>query len=387
MALSLPSLQQIATVKLATIVFNDASVNAVEKLLEIPLCLLPIELLEKIMDNLLPEYVQVSSLAEKVRKLARPISLEIEEWKEYHSRLLDTSVDFQNYFVWKTLGTIDSEATALSLIQSDRLEVGCRFALACFYCFEDFIPRLWKERSPFRKTRIVCRSEIVRVWVNWLENGCKGSIRESESFVYWAIRDDNPFATRYLLEGLTPEKRKSFLASITYKTDVSIAVLHVCFSQMDDCQRTELFQKCPFKLLKCFLNWPMQSQFLEKAKSAFQYLDVREFIELLFFIFLQRILADWKDFDYPDLLTKFWKLSPPALKITVLNGPYGPLFQHIVEHDWTKAYPTNILPVDLRNFNSSNFLLYSRQSYVMTRKRYLDSLAGKSLTPSKLLNF
>ncbi|GFS62503.1 uncharacterized protein TNIN_176111 [Trichonephila inaurata madagascariensis] len=370
-------LQHLAVIQTAICVCNDPIVKIMEERLETPLYLLTSESLKQCIKVKTPPKVPQTFEGE-LMKLLRPISLEIERWKEDHSRIIDTRQDFTNYFVWKNLGVIDKQATARALIESDRLlDVKHRFALACFYCFEDSIMTLWQEISPLGKTRIICRSEIVRVWKYHLESG-----REvNDEFYFWALRDDNPSATCYLLSKLTPEECDTFLRDVPYKTfPISNNVLVFCYTQMDDNSQAIMLERHPLKMLLWFLNWPLQSLFLRKMDTAYEYLSEKEFQSILLFILLERILTEWHDFDYVHILKRFWNQSPSKFKRYVLQGIYGRMFQKILDHDWTESLPKNFLPYSVQLLCSQYRLKYVENNYKLRRKTYIDLVAGNTPT-------
>lgn len=377
MTFSPRSLQHLSLIQSAIVVCSDPLVKKLTDDFEIPLCLFSNDMLENCM-SMKRSMKLPQNLEMEVMKLLKPISLEIEKWKEDHSRVIDTGIDLTNYFVWKNAGIIDRQATAMALIQSDHLlDVKHRFALACFYCFSGPITTLWKEISPLGKTRIVCRSEIVHLWKSWLESG---SVDMNDSFFYWSLLDDNPFATCFVLSKLSPEERDKYLESIHSKIGpLSVNVLAFCYTQLDENSRTRLFQKYPLKMLQWFLNWPLQGLFLEKAEIACEYLSELEFQAILFFIFSERILTSWQDFNYVDLLQKFWNQSPSKFKSFVLNGAHGPLFQRIFEHDWTTAFPMMSVPLYVKMSCSFYRLMFWGGNYKLRRKSYIDLLIGSSL--------
>ncbi|GFQ86157.1 uncharacterized protein TNCT_22671 [Trichonephila clavata] len=368
------ALQHLAVIQTAICVTNDPIVKYMEEKLETPLCLLMNDTLRQCIRVKTPP--KIPQLFEgELMKLLRPISLEIERWKEDHSRILDTRQNFAKYFIWKNLGIISRQATAQAIIESDHLDVKDRFALACFYCFEDAIMTLWDEISPLGKTRIICRSEIVRVWKYYLESGSK----VNDEFCFWALRDDNPYATCYLLSKLTPDERDTFLGDIPFKTfPISMNVLGFCYTQMNENSQALMIEKHPLKMLLWFLNWPLQSLFLKKLDIAYEYLTEKEFQSVLFFLLLERILTDWHDFDYVNILKKFWNLSPLKFKSYVLDGIYGRMFKKILDHDWNEGLPKNYLPFGVQLLSSQYRLKYAENNYNLRRKTYLDLVAGNT---------
>ncbi|WP_353274480.1 hypothetical protein [Wolbachia endosymbiont (group A) of Ennomos erosarius] len=153
------------------------------------------------------------------------------------------------------------------------------------------------------------------------------------AFEYAAV-GGNKAATKYFLQKLTSrEREESLVRSAGYvakrrcisgrnRTDFPkehyADVLCFLLSQMDEEQEAEVFKSYPRKVLKCFLDWPWQSLFMETATRMLNFLskeDCHYFLREMG----DKMIEGNKDYDYQKLFGEFWQQSPNARKRYVID--------------------------------------------------------------------
>lgn len=90
----------------------------------------------------------------------------------------------------------------------------------------------------------------------------------------------------------------------------------LCFflSQMPEEQQKEVFRRYSCQVLKCLLDWPWQSFFMETAIRMCEFLPQQDFFDLLRYIVKSKIGSRLKDYDYQKLFEEFWLQSPTTHK-------------------------------------------------------------------------
>ncbi|GFS76903.1 uncharacterized protein NPIL_103821 [Nephila pilipes] len=145
--LFVPSLKDIVAAKIAITLYNDCEILHLFK--ETKLYLSPEEDRKVMIKKKWPDDIYPLPLQQKIMSFMKPISYEVEMWKEQHETFTGNHVDqrITSEFHWKTDGTIDRLKTASSLIQSDVLQVRHRFRLACNYWTEESVLSIWEQPS------------------------------------------------------------------------------------------------------------------------------------------------------------------------------------------------------------------------------------------------
>ncbi|GFX85886.1 uncharacterized protein TNCV_2472881 [Trichonephila clavipes] len=77
------------------------------------------------------------------------LGLEIKLWYECHKFIIEHNfnLDLRNKLSWFSFGVIDRLETAQNFIQDEAFDIGDRFHLACKYCFDDDVQRIWRNMS------------------------------------------------------------------------------------------------------------------------------------------------------------------------------------------------------------------------------------------------
>ncbi|GFT25387.1 uncharacterized protein NPIL_671571 [Nephila pilipes] len=321
--LFVPSLKDIVAAKIAITLYNDCEILHLCK--ETKLYLSPEEDWKVIIKKKLPDDVYPLSLQEKIMSLMKPISYEVEKWKEQHETFTGNQVDqrITSKFHWKADGTIDRLKTASSLIQSDVLQMRHRFRLACNYWQEESVLSIWEQMTASLRNYF-CYTEMydylesdffsninVLQWIRWHTQIGNSNIREKKWFLDYIW---NSVSLQGLLpQKLTPDERLE-LINCAFERNCDDHSSRFCVLLMPADQRLEVIKKNPYKVLRSFLLWPGQRMFIEMANHVKNNLTQTNFLDLLIIILFCKILSNWEDFDYFKLLREFWSLIPNECK-------------------------------------------------------------------------
>ncbi|KAF8792638.1 hypothetical protein HNY73_004210 [Argiope bruennichi] len=248
--------------------------------------------------------------------LIKPISLEMARWKYDHFKILGDNFDFQSCrLFWMPEGIIDRQKTAREI--NSRWKYMHRKTL--------FHGIFWFAR--LQKDGVTYWSELVHKLVNHLYPSTFCNYQK------------NPLWLRYFFDKLTSKEKKQCIEFTVNNTFKDHDNFRFCISQLNEEQREAVFKENPLRLLRFLLDWPYQSLFSEAAEQMWKYLQKRDFRYLLHFIIYNRIVADWYDFDYINLIKDFWHQSPTHFKDYIRNDLiYEPL-KMVISHDLTKRFP------------------------------------------------
>ncbi|XP_055939139.1 uncharacterized protein LOC129968858 [Argiope bruennichi] len=280
-------------------------------------------------------------LQQNILAVIKPISLEMAKFKHDHLYFLGNRFDFQRCrLFWTHEGILDRQKTIQVLIRDEHICIINRFILAICYFLETDAKNMLKhiDFSDFDLTNEqIFWISFARKYSNWSEIALQ--------FGYYLVSDPalnchlNSFYLRCFLDRLTPYNKKLCIENTVKKTYRDHDNFRFCISQLNEEQRESVFKENPLRLLRFLLDWPYQSLFSEAAEQMWKYLRGREFRYLLYFIIFNRIVADWYDFDYVNLLKDFWQQSPEHLKDYIERDSIYEPVQMVIAHDCTKPLP------------------------------------------------
>ncbi|XP_067130146.1 uncharacterized protein [Centruroides vittatus] len=353
-----PQLKHIALVKIATTLWNQDDIRALMAKFYFPL--LDSEIREKwqeIEDKVIERVSQLSQpepLKKEILGFIKPIGLQILKWIEYHRNFLTGSYVKKNLsrLFWTRQGTVDKKKTAEALIKNESIDITSCYRLACIYCLEGDVRELWDSMPERKKTAFYndghpsfsqehvlvmfwtydIKGEVARL--NDLIKKIKGNEMSPYQFAFeYAAIGGNKAATEYFLQKLTPREREESLVRYAgyvahrrnsarkrsdFPKEFYADVLCFLLSQMDEEQQTEVFESYPYKVLKCFLDWPWQSLFMEIASRMWDFLPEDDYDCLLRAI-IYKVIDGYKDCNYQNLFGEFWQQSPNAHKRYVID--------------------------------------------------------------------
>lgn len=278
-----------------------------------------------------------------------PVGLQVLSWVEYHNENPHFGANIPDEFCWTPQGTINKKKTAEVCVKDERVNVMLHYHLACSYCVENDIVKLWSEIPEDRKKRyyynkedpekvlhdtlVLCCTYDMEGEISKLDNFAQSRLKRRCSPYRWAFEYaaecGNKAALEYFLEKLRTNEREECLIAaagivamrrfhsprkfLFFPKNHYIEALCFLLSQMGDEQQAEVFKKNPSQLLGCFLDWPWQSLFLETASRMFHLLTEENYHSLLKII-VARVLDSSKDYNYQNLFREFWNESPDTHK-------------------------------------------------------------------------
>ncbi|XP_065213598.1 uncharacterized protein LOC135840818 isoform X5 [Planococcus citri] len=114
-----------------------------------------------------------SSILSDIEKYVKRFGMSIQAWLKFHKRLFKNEIfnDFID-FVGDFDGTIHYVRTAKRIVRCDRVDDVLKFNIACRYCFEDDISRIFPLVSDYAKTLSISqyRYNLPFYWVCRLKN-------------------------------------------------------------------------------------------------------------------------------------------------------------------------------------------------------------------------
>ncbi|CAL1287355.1 unnamed protein product [Larinioides sclopetarius] len=293
-------------------------------------------------------------LQDRVVGVVRSICIEIQKWTDDH-RHIEIIDNIEDSLYWSHEGLIDRKKTAKELVRNENLYIQSRFELACNYCFMNYVKSLWNLMSKSEKRRYsgehIQNSRILDFWTKWLTTGARKGLllspdRDFDELCFNAYYS-NSIALRYFLQLLTTKDKKEYLTKIAKERYLIPKILSFCLLEMDCDQKAEMFKKTPFKTLKCFLNFPWQNSFLLVTLYMQPYLRETDFVYLIYFIIYEKIIPQWKDYNYMELLTEFWIQSPYRFKEYVSSQEIFKIVNFIIGQ---MIYQGSVSTPDLHNF-------------------------------------
>ncbi|GBN18202.1 hypothetical protein AVEN_96392-1 [Araneus ventricosus] len=276
------------------------------------------------------------SLAWKILSFIPHIVLEIAKWEEDHSEVLAAGYDAQVYFCWKSVGTIDRESTAENLLNHGNLSVKNRFLLSCLYCMQNHLSSLWNSIYDSYKAHLIseCHSgSLLDYWTTHLDGlHCRRSVFPDASYI------TNVSALRYFYSECHGEdEKRTFLNDVVSKRWKNLDLVCFCVSKLCQNSHGELSSLQCRNILRCFLNWPLQSLFLDVSECLLVKLDHDEMYDLLHDILRIINTHQHEDIDYLNLLKELWEQIPSCHKDSLLNTPDFQPIKTVLEQTSAKS--------------------------------------------------
>ncbi|GFS45112.1 uncharacterized protein TNIN_13041 [Trichonephila inaurata madagascariensis] len=309
----MPSLQHIALVKIAVDLHREPEIRILETELNKRLYQLPGIVWEDIIRRKYPTSDCPSNLQDGIVAMMRPISLEISDWIESHGAI--SYSDYLSGLTFFPIGTINRMETFKVLAKDEKIKIEERFWMACHYCVSKEISIFWNKLSESDQMRICERYsndnsgklnvEFVKRWIKWLQ----GSSRRIPDFLP-AFRGQ---LTPLTLHKYAPEIRDLLISTLFQDIKQTVSTRSFVLP-LEVRLRTDLPLSFPYAFLRSCLFWPFQRFFMESLNVAWDVLSEDDFVFLLHVIICQKILMDWRDFHYINLLRRVWHESPVRYK-------------------------------------------------------------------------
>ncbi|GFT35686.1 uncharacterized protein NPIL_196731 [Nephila pilipes] len=272
------------------------------------------------------------------------LGFEIKIWFfSCRERILKYSINFdaRKALSWRSIGIIDRFETARNLIRNENFQRRSRLYVACKYYFEEDAQRLYRNMSSNDRQVIRRkweRSVSMRHWYRALVNN---------EALDWAqisrnLTDDEFFLRNY--DGIPYYFTRLQGREIRYKciaTCLGFKLLrpfdvYFCLHQFNANEFNDVITRLTkyqmLQVFDSFLNWPLQSIFLDVVNSFKTRLDEEIFLSLIAGL-LYKLECGREDYEYANIIKIFWKEFPTyhssfdkkqdTLKIVnyVLNAP------------------------------------------------------------------
>ncbi|GFY73672.1 uncharacterized protein TNIN_429131 [Trichonephila inaurata madagascariensis] len=314
------TLQQMATVKIATYFFRAHEISDIEQRYQTHLYILPEQKWEHVIKQKLPPPSCSTALLNEITAAVRALSFEVWYWIMDHWKIFSEKRSLSCLpFSWKSDGTIDRIRTADILIQSQVLDLETRFTLACnYWCWHDI--RDFSKTIPaddFQQLLLKYRNKFstatdVQMVSRWFEFFIDTNL--THSCQLWSLEFKWTQITFFnrVFNHLPVEKRLALEDRLVQTSHIPLG--RHGFMRMDVQRRLQMLQQYPYQVLRILLYWPLQSFFKDYAAVVRETLPNRSFLYLIHIIICQKILPGWRDFDYVDLLRTFWRESPIRCK-------------------------------------------------------------------------
>ncbi|CAL1291907.1 unnamed protein product [Larinioides sclopetarius] len=259
------------------------------------------------------------SLENRILSFIPHIVLEIEKWEEDHPEVLPAGYDAHVHFCWKSVGTIDRESTAENLLNHGNLPVKNRFLLACLYCMQDHLSSLWDSIYDSHKAHLISkchRGSLLNYWTT-----CLDGLLSRRSVFPDASCIINVSALRYFYNEHGEDEKRSFLNDVLSKHWKNLDLVRFCVSKLCQNGPEELSSSQCHNILRCFLNWPLQSFFLNVSECLLIKLDLAEINDLLHDILRIMNTHQYEGTEYLNLLKELWEQIPSYHKESLINTP------------------------------------------------------------------
>ncbi|XP_055930186.1 uncharacterized protein LOC129960661 [Argiope bruennichi] len=271
-----------------------------------------------------PENPKVNKAKEKLLCIPSHLRLEVLEtimglhsavahWRMSYP-LLHTSDDFPELLFFKTDGTVDRIKTVQQLVLNEDINIEQRFDLACSYFLGNTINTLWAEMKKSGKAAksLTAYNPVSRFWVRRMRH------KYRVPWIY-AVQLHLDLPDEFLSSPtprfsaffpfLRPKNRVKFLISLMKTTPDDFLL---CLYGATKEEELQILKMDTPKLLCIYLDWPLQSFFLEIVEKLWNFIDSSLFKAVLEIIYSYSMSR--KDFDYGKLYMDFWERSPNNLK-------------------------------------------------------------------------
>ncbi|GFS41143.1 uncharacterized protein NPIL_381401 [Nephila pilipes] len=339
------SLESLALTKTAIQIYSDPGFNILQCRKRCSLESPPTDDWENIIKKKISSLNLPLILEKNIYALMKPLSDEIDQWKEQHFPILYYGIleQFIEY-VWKDNGTIDRIRTAKIYIQCESNNIYLRFKMACVYWLEEEAKQLWekmeeisrKRLSGFRVFQKNSRWEYaVKDWITFLKSGA-GNWRNhpfSRPLFWYCL--DSVVIQGNLLQLLSPQEQLIVFKMIMKKTLIPRQTKIFCLLKMSAEQLEDVIKEEPLQTFLSLCNWPLHRQFQKMTDCIFLLLTEIEFLQFLHEVVYYKVNQDWMDWDYVELLNELWNRSPEHFKQHVESSD---ILKMALNHDYKKPF-------------------------------------------------
>lgn len=274
----------------------------------------------------------------KLKNLLQPMGKQICKWVSHTRFSCQVYPQFLKpiMFVWTEKGTLDYIKTTRLILECCSDKMLC-FHIACIFCIEDVILKLWPDVRHSLLEMINTNSFCVNVtsvmyWVYYLND----DVEELMSFYeYYGEKDPSTFAffvklhercissVTYFLQKIPSEKRYRLILTAIHRIVSGTRchdgnILLFLFSYLKESDIAQIINENAYSVLASLLDWPCTEHFMAVANSSWNNLTNSNFLNLF-----QDIIECVAEFDmgdiYKNLAKQFWKFAPFSFKEYVIQ--------------------------------------------------------------------
>lgn len=265
--------------------------------------------------------------------LVQPMGMQICKWICLTQSTFQACSDFPEsiIFIWTERGILDYSKTAKLIIDSSSDKILC-YCLACIFCIEEIILKLWPCVGTFfyeKISRDLCAvgSNAVIYWTYYLNGATEKLMSLTE---YCGVRNPYEFGLLFILDSkcvsslsyflkfIQPERKQRlvFLAlqtvfHTTRPHDGNVVVF--LYSHLTEYEIDQIVRENCYYVLSSLLEWPCQEFFMPIANSHWNSLSNLDYLNLL--QDLAEFVSKYYVGDvYRTLFKQFWKSSPLPFK-------------------------------------------------------------------------
>ncbi|XP_065218655.1 uncharacterized protein LOC135844396 isoform X7 [Planococcus citri] len=268
------------------------------------------------------------SLAAKTMNHFYTVESSVRDWISYLFQMVffdeGTKCDlyqYLGYIIWHPNGIVNSAETARNLLKSNALSVGEKFRLACTYCLQEDIVRIWPtvkydhqvvsievDRSPFLMYywKCYCAGQLQNI-----------RMRSDVSIEEYMIRKpsvNNWPAIEYFFDRLDAERRVPMVISLIDDFDGHGACFQkLLLAKLEESQRLPVIMGQLAQIVRNYAEWGDNEEIINTWYYVRDMISERDFLAL-FDVMLERSTKDF-------VLTEIWSTARHDFKRYVLN--YG----------------------------------------------------------------
>ncbi|GFR22218.1 uncharacterized protein TNCT_511221 [Trichonephila clavata] len=269
--------------------------------------------------TLLPSSRFSPAVKKQISGIVRALDLEFARWLQAHAEVLvGADLDYSKVLCWHSYGVINKLETAKILVQDENIEIKRRFVLACKYFFEDHAHALWVNISDEDKIHMAgqyCSLACMKFWMTKLYNrDMKDSIEMFHNTTDTESFSENYLGLRYYFKKLEPRARYQCLSYGLKEGEIHHFDLYLCFAELTINEVRDLLHRLSaskrVRVMELFLNFPLQSIFVEVVHQSWIFIPKHSLRNLLHIIFHERVQKSWYDINYAQLAKELWECSP-----------------------------------------------------------------------------
>ncbi|XP_065224187.1 uncharacterized protein LOC135848256 isoform X1 [Planococcus citri] len=215
----------------------------------------------RVINDLVQEYIEKFQ-----RSLKEWFNRHYETFRSYNSSKRENCIlnDFDD-FVTDFKGDVDYVRTAERMMRCDRLDDTVKFKIACIYCFEDDIRRIWPSVCEVITSRVVNFTDELQYWNYWIgiltNQSDKTDVREDdhvaicESIFVNCVTSENRSSMEYFWNRLRPDNRLEKTSDLLDNDDECVA--RFILPKLDDQQLSKFVNKYGCFLMTELLDYQL----------------------------------------------------------------------------------------------------------------------------------